>query len=177
MKQELKLPVYILLEVWYNSYVMENCTDVIFIGMQPSKARFRKNCALDRFSIWMEKLGINCVTFQNAITDEDLPQKVTSADFQMLYRCIQGYSKVVALGALSSQILKSMGVPHFRMPHPSPRNRLLNDKAYEEMMLIELRSYINGEPSDSGSWSSYEAASTFDKYFKGNGAGQWQTLP
>ena len=155
---------------------MENCEDVIFIGMQPSKARFRKNCAIDRFSVWMNELEINCVTFQNAITDPDLPQKVTSANFEMLYKCIQGYDKVVALGALSSQILKSMGVGHFKMPHPSPRNRLLNDKDYEQSMLIELRNYINDQSSDSGGWSSYETASTFDKYIKSYGARQRQAV-
>jgi len=144
--------------------------------MQPSKARYRKNCAIDRFSLWMNELNIRCVTFQNAITDVDLPQKVTSANFEILYNCVRGYTKVVALGALSSQILKTMGVAHFKMPHPSPRNRLLNDKNYEQQMLIELRNYINDQPSDSGGWSCYETASTFDKYVKGYGKSKRKTM-
>jgi len=146
--------------------------DVIFVGMQPSKAKFRKNCALDRFALWMDELNISCVTFQNAITDADLPQKVTSADFKMLYNCIKGYTKVVALGSLVSQILTAMGVQHFKMPHPSPRNRLLNDKDYEANILNRLKEYLDDQYGDTGSWSSDETSPAVELHVKGNGASQ-----
>ena len=151
-------------------------TDTIFVGMQPSKAKFRKNCALDRFALWMDELDISMVTFQNAITDPDLPQKVTSADFKMLYNCIKGYGKVVALGALVSQILTAMGVQHFKMPHPSPRNRLLNDKSYETNILKQLKEYLDDQYGDTGSWGGDETASSVKLHIKGNGSRQRQAL-
>lgn len=117
-------------------------TSAIFIGMQPSRAKFRKNCALDRFALWMDQLGVSRVSFHNAIPDDSLPQRIGSADFKLLYRCVEGYEKVVALGSLVSQILTRMEVQHFRMPHPSPLNRLLNDRSYETRLLNELKDYI-----------------------------------
>jgi len=152
------------------------CTDTIFVGMQPSKAQFRKNCALDRFALWMDKLNVSAVTFQNAITDPDLPQKVTSADFKLLYKCIKGYTKVVALGALVSQILTAMGVQHFKMPHPSPRNRLLNDKAYEENVLKQLKEYLDDQYGDTGSWIGDKATPSFKLHVKGNGKSQRKAM-
>lgn len=117
-------------------------TNTIFVGIQPSRAKFRKNCALDRFALWMDCLDISRVTFHNAIPDELLPQSVQSANFKLLYNCIDGYEKVVALGSLVSRILTKMEVKHFKMPHPSPLNRLLNDKSYEIKLLNELKDYI-----------------------------------
>jgi len=117
---------------------------VIFIGMQPSKARFRRNCTLDRFGAWIDTLGLRFVSFHNAIVDPDLPQRISSVDFEMLRESVYNYSYVVALGNLASTALNRIEVEHFKMPHPSPLNRLLNDRSYEQNMLHELRSYVHG---------------------------------
>jgi len=123
---------------------MMNKKRVIFIGMQPSKARFRRNCTLDRFGAWVDTLGLRFVSFHNAIIDPNLPQRLSSVDFDLLRESVHNYSYVVALGNLASIALNRIEVEHFKMPHPSPLNRLLNDRSYEQSMLYELRSYVHG---------------------------------
>jgi len=117
---------------------------VIFIGMQPSKAAYRRNCTLDRFGAWIDTLGLRFVSFHNAIVDPNLPQKLSSVDYELLRESVHNYSYVVALGNLVSNSLKRIDTQHFKMPHPSPLNRLLNDLSYEQEMLNRLRSYIYG---------------------------------
>jgi len=117
---------------------------VIFIGMQPSKAAYRRNCTLDRFGAWVDTLGLRFVSFHNAIVDPDLPQRMSSVDYELLRESVHNYSYVVALGNLASIALTRIETQHFKMPHPSPLNRLLNDRSYEQNMLHELRSYVHG---------------------------------
>jgi len=124
--------------------MMKQSARVIFIGMQPSKARFRRNCTLDRFGAWVDTLGLRFVSFHNAIIDPDLAQRPSSVDYDLLRESVHNYSYVVALGNLASTALKRIDVDHFKMPHPSPLNRLLNDRSYEQSMLYELRSYVYG---------------------------------
>lgn len=49
---------------------------------------------------------------------------------------------VIALGNVPSETLTRLGIEHMKMPHPSPRNRLLNDPEYERRMLDECREYV-----------------------------------
>lgn len=51
--------------------------------------------------------------------------------------------KVIALGGFASQVLHKLGVEHFKLPHPSGRNRLLNDRNYEAEQLKLCREYLN----------------------------------
>lgn len=50
--------------------------------------------------------------------------------------------KIVALGNNASKRLTKYGIPHFKLPHPSGRNRQLNDKSYIESRLAECKKYI-----------------------------------
>jgi uracil-DNA glycosylase len=45
--------------------------------------------------------------------------------------------------------LDKLGIQHFRIPHPSPLNRRLNDKAYEAEMLSGLHSFLDVHHSPS----------------------------
>lgn len=62
-----------------------------------------------------------------------------------------GQIKVIALGQKAAMYLKKVGVDeYFILPHPSPKNRLLNDPNYIKEKLGALRRYIyegvtNGE--------------------------------
>ena len=55
----------------------------------------------------------------------------------------QNRKKIIALGNFSSETLTKLGIDHFKMPHPSPRNRKLNDKEFEKKMINECKSYLN----------------------------------
>jgi hypothetical protein len=49
---------------------------------------------------------------------------------------------VVALGNEASRALDQLGVSHFKLPHPSGRNRQINDKAFISKKLEECKRYI-----------------------------------
>ena len=53
-------------------------------------------------------------------------------DFDKLVKCEEA-NKVIALGNVASDSLRKVNVEHFKMPHPSPRNRQLNDKQFEKI--------------------------------------------
>lgn len=57
--------------------------------------------------------------------------------------------RVIALGRDAEQYLVSQGVTdYFRLPHPSGRNRLLNDKKFVKQELIKCKNFIKGKKHD-----------------------------
>jgi hypothetical protein len=52
------------------------------------------------------------------------------------------HAKIIALGTKASKHLESYHYAHFKFPHPSGRNRKLNDKTYEKRMLQECYKWI-----------------------------------
>lgn len=48
--------------------------------------------------------------------------------------------KFIALGNNASKALK--GIPHFKLPHPSGRNRLLNNKTYVDEQLRLCKAWL-----------------------------------
>ena len=63
-------------------------------------------------------------------------------NYERLERLGKWADKVVALGGVASKSLTKVGIEHFRMPHPSPRNRQLNDKQYEINMVNDCGTYL-----------------------------------
>lgn len=53
---------------------------------------------------------------------------------------------IIALGKTASDALTLLHRNHFAMPHPSGRNRKLNDKEYIEQKLKELSAYCAESP-------------------------------
>jgi uracil-DNA glycosylase len=56
---------------------------------------------------------------------------------------LAGVDKIVALGKTAAKALSQLGVSFYEMPHPSPRNRLLNDPAYTTEKVKGLISYCS----------------------------------
>lgn len=51
--------------------------------------------------------------------------------------------KVIALGEKASDYLNSVGVDeYYKLPHPSPRNRLLNQKSFVKNTLGSCHNYV-----------------------------------
>ena len=48
----------------------------------------------------------------------------------------------VALGNNASERLSDMDIEHFKLPHPSPRNRKLNDQKFIDSELEKCYRYI-----------------------------------
>jgi len=111
---------------------------IVIIGQNPSTAKQRKNSTFDRLKKWTESVGLTSYDFINC---SDEPGDKYEIDYDKL-SATKKYKKVIALGGVASKALTKVGVRHFKMPHPSPRNRQLNDKQFESDMLYKMKEYL-----------------------------------
>lgn len=128
---------------------------ILILGQNPSKDNTdpdipfegtRSGKILDK---WLQDiLGDNGCEIMNCSDNQDF--KFTSDNVKFLATKIgyvaNKFDKIVALGKKADAILKLAGVDHFTLPHPSGRNRLLNDKRFVEDMLTECFLYIHDRP-------------------------------
>lgn len=52
------------------------------------------------------------------------------------------HNRIIALGNVASDALNKKNAVHFKLPHPSGRNRQLNDKAYVQSQLEAAKKFI-----------------------------------
>ena len=101
---------------------------VVIVGQNPSGAeKPKKNDTIDRLLNWCTAWGLTNFEFMNC--SDEVGEKYT-IDF--------------ALGNVASDSLSKVNVEHFKMPHPSPRNRQLNDKQFEKTMIRKCYNYLQG---------------------------------
>lgn len=111
---------------------------VIFIADQPST----KNKSQD-----MPLVGTKSYrTLLNWIADMDVDVTniaiYNQSDKPFSYGRPVSFHKIIALGKNASAYLKNKNIKYFELPHPSGRNRKLNDKKYVKQMLKQCRDYI-----------------------------------
>lgn len=119
---------------------------IIFVGMNPSKVAVSKakGSAYKRFHVWLDQLDLTHVSFTNLSFDPEWDFKFKTFDHTLLCTSLKNYDKIVVWGSMVSNYLKRLGfVDHFVLPHPSPRNRKLNDHKYVHNVLIECKEFIN----------------------------------
>lgn len=117
---------------------------VIVVGMNPSNTdnRFHfKNPTVRKTNKWMSDCGVQYFSWANTFNKKGTPRE-SKVDKEQLKSLIEPYDRVVALGSFSSTVIEKLGVNHFKMPHPSPLNRQLNDKSYEADMVKACKAYI-----------------------------------
>ena len=116
---------------------------ILIIGMNPSNkpTKGKTSATFKKLEKWMDELGIQYFSFCNTY-DEQAEAKFSNVDFNRLCTASKGYDKIIALGGFVSASLNKINIDHFKMPHPSPRNRLLNDKSFELDVLNKCRSYL-----------------------------------
>lgn len=117
---------------------------LLIVGMNPGAPNKNPNKShtRDRLEKWMDTLEVRHYSFCNTFDEVGSPD-VSKIDFDRLNQMCLGYNRIIALGNFASNALKSISVSHFKMPHPSPRNRLLNDTLFEANILNECRNYLN----------------------------------
>lgn len=99
--------------------------EVAFIGSKSEKV-LRK---------WIDKLNPKEASLTNSHTS------------LLLLRLEVSYNlgdAIVALGNVASKRLTKRGIPHFKLPHPSPRNRLNNDQKFIDGELKKCKTYLKG---------------------------------
>lgn len=129
---------------------MSSTRRVLFVGMNPGIERHptvKRYSAIGRLHEWCDRMGIAYHSFVNAY-DRPGAFKSNQIDRNFLLGVLVLHDgPVVALGGTVSRILNSLGVEHLVMPHPSYRNRRLNDKAYEDGCIRKCMDYLNVPPN------------------------------
>lgn len=113
----------------------------MFVGDRPSPKNTNPSIAfygtrsMDTLAGWLFWLGLNKrhVLFINS-HEQDL---LTAIE---VHSNLGGV--VVALGNNASSRLNKLQIPHFKLPHPSGRNRKLNDKKFIDSELKKCKDYL-----------------------------------
>lgn len=94
-----------------------------------------------RLRKWASELGLTSYGFVNAVPTTG-KVNVSMVDFPLLTSHCSSYDRVVALGNFASKCLRKADVDHFKLPHPSGLNRLLNNPEFELLQLHNCKEYI-----------------------------------
>lgn len=114
---------------------------VLVVGLNPSR-QHGKSPTLRNLYNWLDRLNISFVSFTNLY--EGYTATPGSEKTEYIARISQEYDKVICLGATVSTALRGMDIDHFRMPHPSGRNRLLNDQRFVDQQISACKNYLYG---------------------------------
>jgi hypothetical protein len=117
---------------------------IIIMGINPSSKKITKGSAIYRLREWIEYLNLPIHSFSNVMLYPG-QFKNSLVDYDSINRYIHGYDKVIALGNIPSVVLDKLSVKHFKLPHPSGLNRLLNDPQYQIEQLDLCRNYIHND--------------------------------
>jgi uracil-DNA glycosylase len=109
---------------------------ILFVGDRPSKRTdpnvpFKGASCEKRLMEWIAKININPYYIVNSVDKEALNTAF------MFHQC---RAPIVALGNNASKSLG--GLPHFKLPHPSGRNRQINDKEFIDKKIKECKIYL-----------------------------------
>ena len=119
--------------------------DILILGQCPSSnTKPNKNGTYSRLSKWLEVVDVHAFAFHNVIPDKINSYDIKDVQYRKLHAVTHGRKKIIALGGFVERVCKKYNIPHYKIDHPSPRNRNLNDPKYEQQMLKRLRDYLNG---------------------------------
>lgn len=123
----------------------------VIIGLAPSTKNedpmvpFKGTKSWDRLQRWIKAANIRSYSignlFHHVLQSPPSMDELRQAALKLKEYC--RYSDlVVALGTDVSRALKAAGIKHYRMPHPSQRNRMFNRKGYEEQVMLNLQLWV-----------------------------------
>lgn len=92
---------------------------------------------------WLKRLELRRVSFVNACPDQG-GALYCNADLDFLTVCyaLGDYGAVITLGRTAAAAIEELRIDHFRLPHPSGRNRQLNDPEFVKEKLKRCRGYL-----------------------------------
>ena len=121
--------------------------DYLIIGLSPSsKVKPFKNGTFARLLVWTETVDLPQWDFCNILHEVNC-YDIKKIDVEELRKKCSNRKKIIALGNIVSRALDKYNITHYKIDHPSPRNRNLNDREYELAMLVRLKEYLNGNDS------------------------------
>lgn len=128
---------------------------VLFVGSNPSvknvdpEVAFKGARSYDNLVRWISTLNVEdyiLVNVLDEVTTNNRP--LTRSEIKRAVKSLSAklatlkFDKVVALGASASVALKLLKVTHYRLPHPSSRNRQLNSKVFVDKQLEECKVFL-----------------------------------
>lgn len=129
---------------------------ILFVASHPSRLNKDPNIAMigskseKNFNAWAEYLvpdkKYTVVNVSNKVTEMNRPLKRSEYDLLSLcnYTIHPSVTKVVALGNTAADALDMIGIKYFKLPHPSPLNRFLNNTVQVEAVLEECKAWLEG---------------------------------
>ncbi len=133
---------------------------VIFVGSNPSEASpdlsafHPKTQSGKRLQEWIEQADISEAVSLNVCWEKTSNNRALTIEEQedLAYNLenrirnhMEAGSKVIALGKTAARTLSSTGLEFLEMPHPSRRNRKLNNPVYTNEQIKKLKKYIKNE--------------------------------
>lgn len=121
---------------------------VIFVGDKPSKKNkypdraFLGTQSYARLMGWIGKMQID---FQ--IIDMINKSEVLKITRDYMYECVT--PRFIALGNEASKELNRLNLEHFKLPHPSGSNLLINDKKFIDRELKKCKNWLGGNHDES----------------------------
>lgn len=114
---------------------------VVFVGDEPSPTNVHHDIAFvgakcfERLVSWMKQLPIDYYVCVNSVSE---------TDFQKIDALTKDGFKVIALGSVASGRLTACNIGHFKMPHPSGLNRMVNNEKKIALELFFCSTYLLG---------------------------------
>jgi len=109
---------------------------IVFVGDKPSKKNKRPDVAFvgtpsyANLMNWIGRMQIHWQGFR-IINRHQVSSYYNTGD------------QYIALGNEAEKTLKSYKIPHFKLPHPSPKNRLLNSKYFVSTRLNKCKEWLS----------------------------------
>lgn len=126
--------------LFWNSY--RKIKVILFVGDKPSKKMkpdaqpFEGAACEKRLMEWIKFLNVDDYKFMNSY-NWFMNETTYGGGFRY-------FNTFIALGNEASKILTKDGISHFKLPHPSGRNRQVNDKELIAKKLAECKAWLNG---------------------------------
>jgi hypothetical protein len=118
--------------------------DIIILGQCPSsKITPTANGTFARLKKWMTTVGVRDWDFHNVIPNKINSYDMNDVDIEALYKAVEGKGVVIALGGFVQKVCNKHAIDNYKIDHPSPRNRNLNNMEYEANMLRNLKEHLD----------------------------------
>lgn len=118
--------------------------ELVILGQCPSSnTKPLKNGTYNRLMNWCDFVGISMFAFHNVIPNKINSYDINDVDEEALYEAVKDKPIVIALGGFVERVCKKYKIDCYKIDHPSPRNRNLNDPYYEQQMLQNLKKFLD----------------------------------
>lgn len=125
---------------------------ILFVGSNPSHLNTDPDVAMvgskseKTFNEWVEYLvpdgKYKVVNVSNKVTPNNRPLRKNEFELMHLANYCLISTKIIALGNTAAEALEELGFEFYKLPHPSPLNRFLNNKVQAEAVLEDCKKWL-----------------------------------